>query len=94
LIADIMKAMGHPIRLRLVEALVNKEMSVSELNKLVPIDQSTLSRHLAQLKRSGLVLERRHGQFVRHRLANPCVVRLLKCCREVLSCRVKRERRE
>ncbi len=84
--------MGHPIRVRLVEALVDKELCVSALNELVSIDQSTLSRHLAQLKRSGLVAERRDGPYVRHRLANPCVVRLLKSCREVLSCRLETNR--
>lgn len=89
LTAEIMKAMGHPLRIRLVEALIDKEMSVKELNALVPINQSTLSRHLAQLKRSGVLVERREGTHVWHRVSTLCVAQLIKCCRQVLDCRLK-----
>lgn len=92
MIANIFKAVAHPVRLIMVEALSNcDEMTVSELNRLIEIDQSTLSRHLAQLKKAGLVSERRAGSRIYHSLAAPCVLGLCKSAQEVLICRLKKE---
>jgi ArsR family transcriptional regulator len=46
----IAKALGHPSRLMIVDALQEKEICVCELTDLVGADQSTVSRHLSVLK--------------------------------------------
>ena len=94
LTAEILKAVAHPVRLIVLNAIAEDEKTVSELNRLVNIDQSTLSRHLAQLKRAGLVSERRDGTRIYHRLANPCVLQLQVCAEEVLSCHLEKQRRK
>ena len=48
--ADILKALAHPIRVLLLDALSRGDRCVNELNELADVDQSTISRHLAQLK--------------------------------------------
>ena len=57
----IARALGHPSRLLILEALAEKDMCVCELTELVPADQSTVSKHLAVLK---------HAQSARHPSAN------------------------
>ena len=50
--------------------LSGTEMSVSELNELLPLSQSALSQHLAVLRESGIVQTRRDGQTVHYSLAD------------------------
>ncbi len=59
--ALVAKALAHPTRLRLLDALQDSEHCVHELTALVTVDQSTVSRHLALLKRTGLVAARKDG---------------------------------
>ena len=90
--ADIMKALAHPVRFLLVDALSRGDLCVNELNKLVKVDQSTLSRHLAQLKEVGIVSERKEGAKVIHHLASPCILRAVDCSMQVLRMDLKRQR--
>lgn len=82
--ADILKALANPARVMLVEALSRGDRCVNELNGLVDISQSNISRHLAQLKRAGIVSERKEGQKVFHHLACPCILRAFECTLEVI----------
>jgi len=91
--ADIMKALAHPVRFLLVDALSRGDLCVNELNKLVKVDQSTLSRHLAQLKKVGIVSERKEGAKVIHHLASPCILRAVDCSMQVLRMDLDRQRK-
>lgn len=62
--ADLLKAMSNPQRLRVLCLLLEREMSVGEINALVGLSQSALSQHLAVLRESGLVATRREAQTV------------------------------
>ncbi len=62
--ARIAKALAHPSRLLMLEALENREQCVCELTELVGADQSTVSKHLAVLKQAGLVEDRKDGVMV------------------------------
>ena len=89
--ADILKALAHPIRVLLLDALSRGDRCVNELNELVDVDQSTISRHLAQLKQAGIVSERKEGSKVIHHLACPCMLRAFECSVEVLKTVTKRQ---
>lgn len=58
---DLFRTLGDPTRLRLLAALGEAELSVGELAEILGLAQSGVSRHLAQLKVSGLVEDRREG---------------------------------
>ena len=58
---DLFRTLGDPTRLRLLAALGEAELSVGELAEALGVAQSGVSRHLAQLKASGLVEDRREG---------------------------------
>jgi DNA-binding transcriptional ArsR family regulator len=61
---DLMKALANPHRLAIMCQLNEKERSVSELADLLNIRVSTVSQHLALLRRDGLVTARRNGQTI------------------------------
>lgn len=76
---QVFRALGHASRLRLVEALANRDACVDEMRELLGCSWSTVSQHLAVLRRAGLVAGERHGNRVVHRLALPCVATFTSC---------------
>jgi ArsR family transcriptional regulator len=75
----MLKAMAHPSRLLMLEALAEGERCVCELQQLVGSDISTVSKHLALMRSAGLVVDRRQGLQVFYRLRVPCVMRVFDC---------------
>lgn len=59
--ADVIKALGHPLRIRVVIFLKGKERSVSEIIDHFKVDASVISRQLAILKRAGILSSRKSG---------------------------------
>jgi DNA-binding transcriptional ArsR family regulator len=66
---EILKALAHPARLRILGMLVSGELCVCQVTSVLGLAVSTVSAHLAELRRAGLVTERKSGRFVRYRLA-------------------------
>ena len=83
--ARVMKALGHPVRMQIVDALGQGDLCLCELHPLFKIRQPTLSRHLAVLKQAGLVTERRAGPRIILHLATPCILRAFDCAMEVVQ---------
>ncbi len=83
--ADIIKALGHPTRLFIVEELARCEHCVCELTEMVGADISTVSKHLAQLKNVGIIQDEKRGTQVYYRLKVPCVLNFLGCVEAVLQ---------
>ena len=76
---QVIKALAHPSRLRIVHALMDHERCVCELRDLLGQDMSTVSRHLSVMKNAGLLCEEKRGLYVYYRLACPCIQRFLNC---------------
>lgn len=68
---EILQALGHVNRLRLVACLRAGEMDVQSLQKKLSLGQSTVSQHLAILRNKKLVTERRAGRHVYYKLTQP-----------------------
>jgi transcriptional regulator, ArsR family len=77
--AVVFKALGHPARLLMVDALAKGERCVCELTTLVGADVSTVSKHLAVLREAGVVESRKEGANVFYRLALACVPGFISC---------------
>jgi DNA-binding transcriptional ArsR family regulator len=88
--ADILKALGHPLRVQMLDVLSRGDRCVNDLRILATVSQPTISRHLAWLKRAGLVTERRAGPRVLHRLACPGMLQALKCADDAAQSARKR----
>lgn len=63
-ITHLLRAVAHPTRVRLLRALTRRELCVCELTDALRIPQYKVSRHLAVLKRAGLVTDRREGLWM------------------------------
>lgn len=67
--AALFQALGDPTRLRILGLLLTGEVCVCHIHESLRIPQPKASRHLAYLRRAGLVETRRHGLWVYYRLA-------------------------
>lgn len=81
--ARIIKAMAHPSRLAIIEALAQGERCVCELQEIVGSDISTVSKHLSVLKQAGIISDRKVGLQVFYKLRAPCILVFLKCIDEL-----------
>lgn len=87
--AKIIKALAHPSRLIMVDALVEGEKCVCELTDLVGSDMSTVSKHLTLMKEAGIVEDRKVGQQVFYSLRCPCIVSFFGCVEAVMKSNAK-----
>ncbi|MDQ3068143.1 MAG: metalloregulator ArsR/SmtB family transcription factor [Acidobacteriota bacterium] len=67
----LFKALGDRTRLRILALLAAGEVCVCNIHESLALPQPTVSRHLAYLRRSGLVDTRRDGVWMHYRLAPP-----------------------
>lgn len=69
-LVQVHKAIGHPIRLRLLALLRGGPLCVCQMTVVVKLAGSTVSEHLSELRRAGLVTERKEGRWVEYRLSD------------------------
>lgn len=79
--ADFCKTIANPKRLLIVNALKDKEMTVSQFAELLDLPIANISQHLKALRDHDIVVTRKEGQKVYYSLNNP---RLLDAC-EIIS---------
>jgi DNA-binding transcriptional ArsR family regulator len=77
--SQLLKTIANPHRLMILCTLIDGELSVGELNERIDVSQSTLSQHLAILRRSGNVQTRREAQTIYYSLHNREVQMLMDC---------------
>lgn len=77
--AEVIKALAHPSRVLLAEALTTGERCVCDLTEIVGADISTVSKHLAVMKRVGLVACEKRGLNQYYRIACPCLADFFRC---------------
>jgi ArsR family transcriptional regulator len=83
--AEFFKALGHPMRIVLLESLRAGEKSVNELQAALGIDQSSVSRQLAVLRTRSIVEDRKEGTTVYYSVRDPAVFQLLDIAREIFN---------
>ncbi|MAT69848.1 MAG: transcriptional regulator [Planctomycetaceae bacterium] len=90
--AQVLKALAHPARLKLVDLLAeHEEVCVCDLTEEIGMDVSTVSRHLTQLKNAGIVESDKRGQMVFYSLRVKCLKSLFGCIESVLKCHVNQQ---
>jgi len=89
--AVIAKALAHPSRQFILDALADGELCVCDLTELVGADQSTVSKHLAILKQAGIVDDRKDGVKTMYRLKVRCLQGIWECIESVLHENLKEQ---
>lgn len=83
--ADFFKTLSHPVRIRVLELLSQREHAVSEMLAEIGVEAANLSQQLSILRRAGLVAARREGLSVTYQLTSPQVAELLVVARAILT---------
>jgi DNA-binding transcriptional ArsR family regulator len=83
--AAFFKALAHPVRIRVLEALVRGERSVQELQETLGLEQPVVSQHLAVLRANNIVVGRKEGVSVRYAVRDPLVADLLAVARRIFD---------
>ena len=89
--SGIIKAMGHPVRLMIIDCLKDGTRSFSELSALFNLDKSTVSKHLYVLKEAGIVTSQKAGMDTLYSLEVPCVTDFFGCVTAVIENNVRRQ---
>ena len=77
---QLFKAFSDETRLRILNLLAQRDHCVCEFQSILRVPQPTISRHLAYLRRSGLVEVERHGKMIMYSLAEPRAAKCMRRC--------------
>jgi DNA-binding transcriptional ArsR family regulator len=83
--SDLCKTLANEKRQRILDALRDGELSVSEIQSRTDIPQATLSQHLAILRTKGVVIARREGSHIHYSIANPKIIQAFDLISEVMA---------
>jgi ArsR family transcriptional regulator len=86
--AQFFRALAHPTRIRILEALVRRDRTVQELQEQLALDQPVVSQQLAVLRHQGIVSAQKEGSSVRYALRDPLVGSLLDVARQIFNNRL------
>jgi len=89
--AEFFQALGHPIRLKLLDFLKEGPRCACEIEPKFNLDQSTISRHLIILKRAGIVEARKEGVKVIYELKDERVLEIRSILSDMLAKRAREE---
>jgi len=81
-VAAALRVLAHPHRLRIVELLMDQDLTVGELADALDIAPSACSGHLNLMRAHGLLAGRREGKAVYYRVDDPSAANVIKCIRK------------
>lgn len=82
-VARVLRALSHPVRLKILSRLASQECRVNELTEYCGTSQSAMSQFLKRMKTEGLVASRREGQSVFYRIESPKLHRLMRVISDI-----------
>ncbi len=80
--AAAFRVLAHPHRLRIVELLAHRRLSVGDLAKRLDLPQAACSQHLNLMRVHGLLAAERDGKIVYYRVANRSAITIIDCIRD------------
>jgi len=83
--ADFFKALGHPLRIRILELLAEGDKNVNELQTLIGSEGSAVSQQLAVLRNKNIVYGKKEGNKVTYSLRDPMIIELLAVARQIFN---------
>ncbi|MCI1695813.1 ArsR/SmtB family transcription factor [Aneurinibacillus aneurinilyticus] len=83
--ADFFKALSHPLRICILELLVEGEKSVNEIQSILNSEGSAVSQQLSVLRAKNIVVGTKNGKRVMYSLRDPLITKLLAVAREIFN---------
>ena len=81
--SDALKAMAHPLRLKILCLVGQNELMVQDIVEAVGTSQSNISQHLAVMRERGLLASRKEANKVFYRIDDPRIIKMIAMMREV-----------
>ncbi len=75
--SKLLKSMSHPIRLKILCLLQDKEMSVGDIREQVKTTNANVSQHLNILRSQGIIDYRKNANFIYNRIHDPRIIELM-----------------
>ena len=75
--AEVLKILGHPLRLKIVTGLCTQECNVKHIWECLGLPQATVSQHLAILKNKGIITGKREGVEVHYSVIHPLAKKII-----------------
>ena len=75
-VAEQFSLLGEPMRLKILQAVCVKPLTVGEIVAATEATQSNISRHLSLLASAGVITRKKDGQFVYYGMSNPLTMKL------------------
>lgn len=82
--AEILKALGQPTRLKIIEFLRDGERCVCEIFPAIGEEQSNTSRHLSTLQTAGILARRKDGLKIYYAIKHPEVLQVVDLARQIM----------
>ena len=82
------KGLAHPIRLKVLCVLGDREMPVNDLAAACETSQSNISQHLGILRQCGILATRKEANFVHYRINDPRMIQLMDLMRDMFCSRI------
>ena len=82
--AQLFRVLGHPVRIRILELLLNGERTVGDLQAALRLDSSGTSQHLGALRQAGVLESRREGTSAYYKIRDPRVTQLMAVAKQIL----------
>jgi len=83
-LAQLYRALAHPVRLQILNQLLREEACVCHLTCILRRPQPYVSQQLSKLREAGLVTDRRDGQIIYYRAANPTLAGMIALGQQIL----------
>jgi len=83
--SEFFRALAHPLRIEILEALLQGERSVQELQEILGVDQPIVSQQLAVLRAQNIVAGRKERTSVRYLVRDPLIGDLLAVARQIFN---------
>jgi len=81
--AKLLKTMSHPIRLKILCLLQDRELTVGDIHREVHTTNANVSQHLSILRNIGVITYRKDANFIYNRIADKRITELIRTMREL-----------
>jgi DNA-binding transcriptional ArsR family regulator len=83
--ADFFKALAHPLRISILDALRDGELTVNEISQRFEVEQANASQQLAVLRNRNIVITRKEGANVYYAVSDKSIFKLLDAAKEIFN---------
>jgi ArsR family transcriptional regulator len=90
-LARLLKSMSHPIRLKILCLLQDREMTVGEIREEVESSGANITQHLNILRHQGIIEFRRDANFIYNRISDERIITLMRAMERIFCAREKHQ---